>query len=337
MDPFHRYSRQTRLPQIGEEGQRKISQSSVVLLGCGALGSVIASLCARTGLGRIHLIDRDLVEIHNLQRQILYDEEDVSENLPKAVAAQKKLSKINSSIEIQATLADVTSQNILKLLEGSHLIFDGTDNFQTRFLLNDAAHKLALPWVYCGVISTYGHTMAILPGRTPCLRCYIPEPPPPGEGDTCEVVGVLGSAVQMIASLAFNEGLKILLGHQPTQGLTILETWNPSLRTLEVPKDPDCPCCSRGDFQYLDQSLAARGEAAVLCGNNAVQIRCSEISLEGLAQKLRSLGEVKVNSFVLKFSLEGKSLTAFSDGRVIVTGTSDPAEARSFFSKYVGM
>lgn len=331
-----RYSRQMRFGPIGEEGQKKLLDSRVTVIGAGALGSVLASLAARSGVGHLQIVDRDVVEIHNLQRQFLYDETDVREARPKAVAAAQRLSLVNSEIEVTGVVADVGPTNIEDLVEGSDLILDGTDNFLIRFLINDIALDLKIPWVYTGVVAAYGQVLAIVPHQSPCLRCYIPTAPAPGEVETCETAGVLGPAVATLSSLAFTQGVQLLLGKLDRPALHIVDVWKPSMGTLNLSRDPECPACERGEREYLRHHYGQVGEATVLCGSDAVQIRSHPVDLSQLSKKLQSLGAVKANSHLLKFSTEDKSLTVFADGRVIVTGTSEPAQARSFLARYVG-
>jgi len=268
-----RYVRQSRYAPLGEQGQQRLSTSSALVCGCGALGSVIASTLARAGVGLLRIVDRDFLELNNLQRQVLFDEEDVKEQLPKAIAAAAKLRRINSEIRIEPVVADVSHGNILELCAGIDVIVDGTDNFETRFLINDAACKQSLPWVYGGCLGAEGQTMTILPRETACLRCLIPEPPPPGATPTCDTAGILGPIVNVIASIQACEVIKILSGNPQaiSRQLTVIDLWDNRMRQVNLESLPaaDCPTCQRGDFPWLDGRAASQG--AVLCGRGAVR------------------------------------------------------------------
>src|SRR5262245_9457702 len=293
-----RYARQMRFAPLGVEGQRKLLASTALVVGCGALGSVIANTLARAGVGKLRIVDRDFLELNNLQRQVLYDEDDVAAGLPKAIAAKNRLAKINSEIEIEAFVADVDHTNIERLLTGVDCLLDGTDNFETRFLLNDAAVKLGIPWVYGGCLGAEGQTLTILPGQTPCLRCLMPDPPPPGTTPTCDSAGILGTVIGVVASLEANEGLKILSGHMEaiSRTWTVLDLWDNTLRPikLEGSKAADCPCCGSREFLWLSGERGSH--TAVLCGRNSVQLSFpgrEVLSLEQLADKLAAVGPVR--------------------------------------------
>jgi adenylyltransferase/sulfurtransferase len=337
-----RYIRQIRYPNLGEQGQQRLLQSRVLLCGCGALGSVLANTVARAGIGHIRLVDRDFLELNNLQRQVLYDEQDVAAGLPKAVAAEAKLRKINSQIEIEAIVADVDPSNIAGLLEDVDLILDGTDNFETRFLLNDAAVKFQLPWVYGGCIGAEGQTMTIIPGQTPCLRCLMQDAPPPGTTPTCDTAGILGPIVNVIASIQACEAIKILSGnpHAISRSLQVFELWDNRIRQvgLESLKDNvQCPTCQGTDFPWLDGRRGSH--TAVLCGRNAVQLSFPDresVSLDRLAGELQGVGTVTQNRFLLRFTVDKYIITVFPDGRAIIGGTDDIAEARTVYAKYIG-
>jgi adenylyltransferase/sulfurtransferase len=338
-----RYIRQMRYPPLGEAGQQRLVASRVLLCGCGALGSVIANTLVRAGVGFLRLVDRDFLELNNLQRQVLYDEEDVRANLPKAIAAAEKLRRINSQIEIEPLVVDIEAGNIESLCRDVHVILDGTDNFETRFLINDAAVKQKLPWVYGGCIGDEGQTMTILPGRTACLRCLIPEPPPPGTTPTCDVAGVLGPIVNVVASLQSNEAIKILSGNENavSRSLTVLELWDNRIRQVDVSNlrdQMDCPTCRHGEYPWL---CGERGShSAVLCGRNAVQLsppQGAPVSLAELATKLSAVGQVMRNRYLLRVTVDNYLITVFPDGRAIVGGTDDIAVARTIYAKYVGM
>jgi molybdopterin-synthase adenylyltransferase len=338
--PLDRYARQVVLPQIGEEGQRRLLASSVLVVGCGATGTVIANHLARAGVGRLRIVDRDFVELNNLQRQLLFDEADLAEGLPKAAAAERRLRAINSEIEVEGIVADVSAGNITALAEGCDLVLDGTDNFETRYLVNDACVRDGRPWVYCGAVATYGMALLIRPEETPCLRCLFPEPPPPGSSATCDTAGVLGPAVSVIASLAATEGLKWLLGagEALSDSLIHVDAWDLTLHRFRVKRKEDCPCCVRREFPYLQAS--AHSHASALCGRNAIQIsltRSAKLDLRALQERLRTVGEVTANAFLLKLAVDGYLITIFPDARAIVQGTTDEVTARSLYSRYVGL
>ena len=340
--PLDRYVRQMRYPPIGESGQRSLLASRVLICGCGALGSVLANTLARAGVGHLRIVDRDFLEMNNLQRQVLYDEEDVAAGIPKAIAAEAKLRRINSQIEVEAIVADLDHTRIVSLLNGVDMIVDGTDNFETRFLLNDAAIKLGVPWVYGGCIGAEGQTMTILPGETPCLRCLMSEAPPPGTTPTCDVAGILGPIVNVIASWEACEAIKILSGHREavSRTLTVFELWDNRIRQigLDSLKDSaDCPACRKREFPWLEGKRGSH--TAVLCGRNAVQLSFperGELSLELLARQLEGVGNVTRNRFLLRLAIDKYVVTVFPDSRAIIHGTDDIAEARTVYAKYVG-
>jgi molybdopterin/thiamine biosynthesis adenylyltransferase len=337
-----RYSRQMRFPGIGEDGQKKLLGSHVTLCGCGALGTVLANALARGGVGHLRIVDRDFIETNNLQRQVLFDERDVAENLPKAEAAARKLSAINSAIHVEPVVTDIDRTNILELVEDADLILDGTDNFEIRYLINDAAVKLNKPWVYGGCIGSHGQTMTILPGETPCLRCLIETAPPPGMTPTCETAGVLGPAVAVIASFEAIEAIKLLSGRREAinRDLIMVDVWDWTFRQLKIANllgKVDCPCCQRRNFEWLDGSMGSH--TTTLCGRNAVQIaarRPEPLDFPEMARRLATLGEVRHNAFMLRFATEGHEFTVFPDGRAIIKGTNDISRARSLYAQYVG-
>jgi adenylyltransferase/sulfurtransferase len=337
-----RYSRQIRFPELGEPGQRALLKSRVTLCGCGALGTVLANHLARAGVGRIRIVDRDFIELHNLQRQVLFDETDVALNLPKAEAAARKIRAINSTIEVEAVVTDLDHTNIVDLVGDADLILDGTDNFETRYLINDAAVKLGKPWIYGGVIGSEGQTMTIIPGQTPCLRCLIETAPPPGMTPTCETAGVLGPAVAVIASFEAIEAIKILTGRLDAINvhLIMVDLWDWTFRQLKVAGllgRVDCPCCVQRRFEWLGGTMGSHTTS--LCGRNAVQVavrRSEPLDFADLARRLTNLGEVRHNTFMLKFATEGYEFTVFPDGRAIIKGTHDIAKARTLYSQFVG-
>lgn len=331
-----RYSRQILFPGIGAEGQQALLASRAVVVGCGALGSFHAAALARAGVGRIDIIDRDYVEPSNLHRQWLFEESDAAESLPKAAAAQRRLAAINSSIEVRGIVSDLTPSNAPDLLGPASVILDGTDNFDTRYLVNDFAVSRGIPWLYGAAVAAYGLAMPVLPGRTACLRCVYPNPPS-GAQPTCETAGVLNVIISAVASIQIADALKILAGRmdaiQPR--ITTIDLWDGGIRQIAMPaRDPDCPCCARREFPYLEESSLA---PVTLCGRNAVQIRETRaIDLPALAARLAPLGEVRANEFALRFTAPPYDLTVFPDGRAIVKGTADPAIARALYAKYLG-
>jgi adenylyltransferase/sulfurtransferase len=338
----NRYQRQTLLAVLGEEGQRCLAESRVLLVGCGALGSAIADQLVRAGVGELVLADRDYVELHNLQRQSLYDERDVEEHLPKAAAAARRLAEVNSEVTLSPRIVEVSAANIEELAASCDLIVDGTDNFETRYLLNEASVKLGIPWVYGGVIGTYGMTATFVPGTTGCLRCLFPDAPEPGSAPTCDTAGVLGPAVHAVASLQAAEALKIASGNveAANRALVSLDVWSMTFSTLKRgPARADCPTCGQRRFELLDR--AAPATETVLCGHDAVQVLvhpAPRLDLAALADRLRPAGEVLVNRFLLRFTDAGSEteLTVFPDGRAIVKGTTDPVRARTLYDRFVG-
>jgi adenylyltransferase/sulfurtransferase len=336
-----RYVRQMRYPPLGEAGQRRLAESRALVCGCGALGSVLANTLVRAGVGAVRIVDRDFVELNNLPRQVLFDEADVAAGLPKAVAAAEKLRRINSAAEIEPIVADIDPANIERLCEGVDAIVDGTDNFETRFLINDAAVKRGLPWVYGGCLGAEGQTMTILPGVTACLRCLLPQCPPPGSTPTCDTAGILGPIVGVIASLQAGEAIKILSGNRDavSRHLTVVELWDNRIHRVDIASlrdQVDCPTCRRGQFSWLAGKEGSR--TAVLCGRNAVQLTHpgASVALEELARKLAGVGQVTRNQFLLRLKVDQYELTVFPDARAIISGTSDVAAARTLYAKYVG-
>jgi adenylyltransferase/sulfurtransferase len=340
-----RYNRQVLLPQIGEAGQSKLAASRVLVIGCGALGSVIAEQLVRAGIGHLRIADRDIVELSNLQRQVLFDEEDAKQGLPKAVAAAQRLLRVNSSVEILPLVVDVYSENIEELIgEKTDLILDGTDNVETRYLLNDACVKLGVPWVYGACVGTEGRVMAIRPGVTPCVRCVFQQLPAAGELPTCDTAGVLGSAAGVAASLQVVAAIKLLTGNVDAVGreLITFDLWSNRIRSVDTTgsRRADCPACGQRRFEFLEQRNGSLTTA--LCGRNAVQVRPpagAAPDASKVAERLSAVGKVEKNSYLLRCQLsdtEGLTLSLFADGRLIVHGTSDPARARSIYARYVG-
>jgi molybdopterin/thiamine biosynthesis adenylyltransferase len=335
-----RYSRQILFSGIGKEGQAQLVASKVALVGCGALGAVQASLLVRAGIGTLRIIDRDFVEESNLQRQILFDEEDVKSMLPKAVAAEKKLRSVNSLVQVEGLVEDVNASSIERLLGGFDLIIDATDNFDARFLLNDYAVKNGIPWIYGACVGSYGLTFPIIPGDTACLRCVFESAPPAGVSPSCDTAGVIGPIVSVIAGMQVAEALKILSGRKESVNRKIITTdlWDNRREAVDLPRPhPECPCCGRREFPYLEGSLGA--DVTTLCGRNSVQIRRREaavMNLDDLAQRLGAIGRLEKNRFLLRASIDGYQVTVFADGRAIITGTYDPAVAKSIYARYIG-
>jgi adenylyltransferase/sulfurtransferase len=333
-----RYLRQSRFAPLGEDGQKRISSSTVAVVGLGALGSMQADLLARAGVGTLRLLDRDFVELSNLQRQTLYDESDAAEALPKAVAAARRLARVNSEIRLEPHIADLSPRNIEDLLEGADLILDATDNFETRYLINDFAVARGIPWIYGAAVASYGLTLAIVPGRSACFRCVYPEPPQ-GAQPTCETEGVLGPVTAATGALQAGFALKILArgAESIIPRLTRVDVWSGEIRQTAPPaRDPDCPCCHAREFPHLEGKHRA---PISLCGRNAVQIheRSRPVDLAELAARLSTLAQVRVNEFALRAWVDPYELTVFPDGRAIVKGTTDPGVARSVCARYIGV
>lgn len=336
---MERYTRQILFSGIGEAGQRKMLKSKAVIIGCGALGTVIANNLTRAGVGHLVIADRDHIELNNLQRQILFDEEDIARGLPKAVAAAQKLSRVNSSIRIEPVVTDVHFGNIEALIRGADIVLDGTDNFETRYLINDACVKNDIPWVYGGVIAGCGMSMTILPGKTPCLRCLYSEIPPPGAAATCDTAGVLGPIVGVIASIESAEAMKLLTGQgHLNEGLITVDLWANTFEFIAIPKRAgNCPACGRGNSEFLTAPESI--QTTTLCGHNAVQVSArsaSRINFSDLAHRLAPVGEVSFNEFMLRFKADGHELTLFPDARAIIKGTTDESAAKTLYAKYVG-
>ena len=336
-----RYSRQILFPGIGQTGQEKLVNSRVTLIGCGALGAMHAEMLARAGVGHLRLVDRDFIEASNLHRQVLFDESDAANALPKAVAAANRIARINSAIAVEPVVKDVNYANIEELIRDADVVLDGTDNFETRYLLNDAALKLDKPWVYGAAVGAYGVQMTIRPRLTPCLRCLFPDIPPPGTAPTCDTAGVILPIIATVASFQVAEALKLLTGQSDKLHGTLLQfdLWENRLTQLKIAgaRSADCAACAHGRYEFL----TARGGQLVttLCGRNAVQISPAvhtPIDLALLAEQLRGAGEVSRNQFLLRFKTGDYELTVFADARGIVKGTDDPALARSLYARYVG-
>jgi len=360
MDPklYERYSRQILFGGIGEAGQQRLLESSAVIVGCGALGTALANLLVRAGVGKLRIVDRDFVEPSNLQRQTLFEESDAEEALPKAVAAQRRLHAINSGVSVEGIVADVGSKNAEELLRGFPLILDGTDNFETRFLLNDVAIHLDVPWIYAAVVASYGVTLTVHPRKTACLACALETGGPAGNEngvahgpshgaphgaeDTCDTVGVLGAAAGVIASIEAAEAIKILVGKTELGGgrlvsrLTSFDVWSGRFQSVRVERNPDCRACVRDDFRYLEGDAQPH---LTMCGRDSVQIheRGRQLDLAALGRRLApTVAEVRENGFLLRFRVPPYEMTIFADGRAIIKGTQDASIARSLYARYIG-
>jgi len=339
-EQLERYSRQILFPGIGEEGQKKLRASRVLLVGCGALGSNIASTMTRAGVGRLTIVDRDFVELNNLQRQVMFDEDDVARSLPKAVAAAEKLRRINSQVDVVPLVADVNPGNIEELVREADLVLDGTDNFETRYLINDACVKQGKPWVYGGVLASYGVSMTVVPGETPCLRCIFTESPPPGTTPTCDTAGILASIAAIVANIECSEGIKLLVGAKDriNRGMIWIDLWENSFeKLLGSQRADDCPTCAQGNYEFLD----ARGgtHTSTLCGRRAIQISprtATTVSFPSLAARLQGAGKVQYNEYMLRFQVDEYELVVFPDARTLIKGTTDESVARTLYARYVG-
>lgn len=338
---FSRYIRQTIFPGIGQAGQQKLAAARVVIIGCGATGTILANHLARTGVGHLTIVDRDFVELNNLQRQVLFDEQDLAENLPKAVAAERKLRAINSEIEVRGLVSDVNAENVEALIQGATVVLDGVDNFETRYILNDACIKHNLPWIYTGAVASYGMSQTIIPGQTACLRCYFEELPPPGVNPTCDTAGVVGPLVAAIASISATEAIKLIVGQgELNQGIIHFDVWYNTFEQFESrgPR-PDCPACQQHNFEFLNQEKG--GQTISLCGRNAIQIRqpgVGQLPLNELANRLAEVSRITArNEYLLRFNVDSFEITLFADARAIIKGTEDESVARGLYAKYIGV
>jgi molybdopterin-synthase adenylyltransferase len=351
MDPkaYERYSRQILFSEIGEAGQERLLESSAVIVGCGALGTALANLLVRAGVGKLRIVDRDFVEPSNLQRQTLFEESDAREALPKAIAAQRRLGAINSGVSVEGIVADVSPRNAEDLLRGCPLILDGTDNFETRFLLNDVAIHLHVPWIYAAVVASYGVTLTVRPGETACLACALEsrdasrnndgsQATTLGTEDTCDTVGVLGAAAGVIASIEAAEAIKLLLGKTDSAGgrLVSFDVWSGRFQSVRVARNPECRACAQHDFRYLEGDAQPH---LTMCGRDSVQIheRRKQLDLAALGRRLApTVAEVRENGFLLRFRVPPYEMTIFADGRAIIKGTRDTSVARSLYARYIG-
>ena len=340
---LERYSRQILFQHIGKNRQKILLNSTAAVIGCGALGTVSSSYLVRAGIGQLRIIDRDFIEENNLQRQILFDENDISENLPKAIAAQRKLQKINNKVKVEGIVTDVNYSNIDELTKDVDIIIDGTDNFETRFLINDFCIKNSVPWVYGACIGSRGVVMNIIPSRTPCLRCVFETMPQIGSFPTCDTAGVIGPIAGIIASFQVTEAIKILIKDYASVNKNLLEidVWETKLRQIDISELKDinnCQTCKLNNYEFLDAEVGIM--TTFLCGKNAVQVmsrNTGKIDLRQLEHRLGSISDVSCNAFMLKFKVKDHSFTVFADGRAIITGTADSSIAKSLYSKYLGM
>ncbi len=343
-----RYHKQMLFTGVGRDGQQRLADSHVLLVGCGALGCVLADTLVRAGVGRLRIVDRDFVELSNLQRQILFDEQNVADHLPKVIAAERRLRRVNSEITIEPIVADVDWSNIVEFVDGVSLILDGTDNFEIRYLINDVSLQTCTPWIFTGCTGSVGQVMPVFPHDSACLRCLMPSPPPPGSTETCDTAGVLGPAVNVVASFQAALALKILTGHahDVDRKLTMIDVWTGSFRQIDVSQlraTSRCPACFDGERLWLNGTQ--KSSSTILCGRNAVQVTPPEkltLSLADVAHRLQTAGDVVSNPFLVRLIVSESygehpvELTIFPDGRAIIRGTEDPALARTLYSRYIG-
>jgi len=335
-----RYSRQILFREIGNEGQEKLLASRVLIVGCGALGASHAEMLSRAGVGKLRIVDRDFVEFTNLQRQTLFKEEDAEQRLPKAAAAKKRIAEINSEVEVEEIVADVNNSNVESLIDGCDLVIDGTDNFLVRYLINDACVKHGKTWIYGAAVSSYGTTMTVIPGETPCLRCIFEDMPDAGSSPTCDTAGVIMPIIASISAVQVTEALKLMVGDTDSlhRSLMQIDVWSNDWHRIKLSKpNADCRCCGRRDFEFLNAE--SREFTAVLCGRNAVQIappRPTELDLAAFAARLNGAVPVKQNEYLVRFEVDGHEITVFRDARAIIKGTDDIAAARSIYARFIG-
>lgn len=335
-----RYSRQELFAGIGRAGQARIRSARVLLVGCGALGSCLAEIMTRAGVGALTIVDRDYVEESNLQRQGLFDEEDVARGMPKAVAAERRLARINGEVKLRGVVADLAAENADELAAGVELVLDGTDNFETRFLVNDVCVRDGIPWVYGACVGAYGLALAVRPRVSPCLRCVLEELPAPGSGPTCDTAGVVAPIVHVVAGIQAGEALKLLAGRTESllPGLVSVDLWEGLFQVMDLRGTaPSCPACTQGRYEYA--VVGATGTTAVLCGRDAVQVRPprgARVDLEALARRLAAVGKAVANEYLVRFEGPEGEMVVFADGRALVKGVSDAAQARTLYAKYVG-
>ncbi|MEJ7623247.1 MAG: ThiF family adenylyltransferase [Pyrinomonadaceae bacterium] len=337
----NRYSRQILFPPIGREGQEKLAEARVLIVGCGALGASHAEMLSRAGVHKLRIVDRDFVEFTNLQRQTLYREADAENRLPKAIAARTRLAEVNRLVEVEAIVADVNNSNVESLIAGCDLVLDGTDNFQVRYLINDACVKHAKPWIYGAAVSSYGTTMTVIPDRTPCLRCVFDEMPDAGSAPTCDTAGVVMPIIATISAIQVTEAIKLIIGDTDSlhRSLIQADVWTNERHTIRLgERTPDCKTCVQHRYEFLD---AGNTEfTAVLCGRDAVQVsppHPTRLDLPSLALRLSATGDVKQNEYLLRFKSGENEVTVFQDARAIVKGTDDIAVARSIYARFIGV
>lgn len=345
-----RYHRQIIFPGFGREGQEHLLAAKVVVVGCGATGTALSNLLVRAGVGHVRIIDRDFIELNNLQRQILFDEEDISANLPKAEAAARKLRRVNSDVTVEGIVTDLNPGNVLDLLGDADLVLDGTDNFSTRFLLNDACLHLGKPWVYTGVIASYGMTATLIPdgavaklpgarSATGCLRCFLTEIPAPGATPTCDTAGVIGPGVALLTAVAGAEAMKLLSGKgQLNPGIIHMDVWSHDYEKFTLARYPDCPACGAKNYEFLNAEIGTT--SAALCGRNAVQVAVTggpRLDLAEIARQLAPVAkQVAANEYLLRARIDGYEFTVFPDSRAIIKGTEDEELAKSLYARYLG-
>jgi adenylyltransferase/sulfurtransferase len=340
---FMRYARQTAFKAIGPAGQARLATARVTVMGVGALGTVIANALCRSGVGFIRLVDRDYVEISNLQRQTLYTEADAAEGLPKAVAACRRLEAVNSDVQLEPVVADIQATNVEGLIDDVDVVLDGSDNFELRFLINDACVKRRIPWVYGGALMDHGVSMNILPGNGPCLRCLVRNPPPPGSQPTCASAGVINMITGIVGCIEAAEAVKIILDLADVRrSFLAISLWKASFHESVVPRDQDCPACGAGRFEFLDNPAAVSGSgyAMQLCGRDEVQVTPPGrhvLDLQAIATRLAGFGTVKVGDFMLVLSTAERDIRLFRDGRAIISKVRDGNAARSVYAEYIGL
>ena len=335
-----RYSRQILFREIGREGQQKLLDARVLIVGCGALGASHAEMLSRAGVGKLRIVDRDFVEFTNLQRQTLFKEEDAEQRVPKAVAAKKRIAEINSEVAVDEIVADVNNSNVESLIKDCDLIIDGTDNFLVRYLVNDACVKNGMTWIYGAAVSSYGTTMTIMPGKSPCLRCIFEDMPDAGSSPTCDTSGVIMPIIASISAVQVIEAIKLLVGDRDSlhHSLMQIDVWSNDWHRIKLGEpNRDCICCGQHRYEFLDAET--REFSAVLCGRNAVQIappRPTDLDLAAFASRLTSTLPVKHNEYLVRFEIDGQEVTVFRDARAIIKGTDDIAAARSIYARFVG-
>jgi molybdopterin-synthase adenylyltransferase len=335
-----RYSRQVRFPGIGEAGLARLRAATVAVIGCGGLGSAAIDFLARSGVGTLVIVDRDVVELSNLHRQLLYEEADATGGTPKAVAAAAAVARINREVLVRPLVADVTPANVERIVAGAAVVIDATDNLETRYLVNDACVRHATPWIYGGAVGSTGMSMTIVPGESPCFRCLYPDPPPVGSTETCDTAGVLVSNVVAVAAHQWTEAIKLIIGAREhlERGLVAFDVWSNDHEVVSgIERRPDCPCCGARHFEFLEARATSR--TITLCGRDAYQVsppRAAAIDLQELRGRLSGVGVVTGTEYVLRLVVDGRELTIFEDGRAIIKGAGDVAEARSLYARYVG-